>query len=392
MENLIQSHSENATNDDKIRDMLNGEDAYDEMCIRSSSKQRLSRKSRLSLNSTNSRRTSDSGGSHRTVRLRTSRVGHALEALPQILANRRKNPTNQVGVFLESNVFIVGISCTLILNAIFIIVEQTQRKGSNYNDDSWIVIEIIFAVIFVLEFVIKMIGLKCLYWVDPWNIFDFLLIVLSIFGIVMELVQKEDGQDEFEQSDVSTEARLFRLNRLFRVLRVLRLFRLAKFAAVFQAKLQHKDISFQLAEYMKTITVCRAFAIAHTRAQKDLARFFGKDGEFSNVEQMRCVLESQTEVYKAIVTAAQEAGSVHGQTLVAMKFNRDSIRAADKLRHFIHDAAHRGVITEREAELIAHSLEGHVKLQSYQMKKTASGRISMNKSPGTPVPSENLKG
>jgi len=211
------------------------------------------------------------------------------------------------------------------------------------------------------------------YWLDAWNVFDFLLVGLSVFGVVMELLDTSSSGDA-PVDDVSNEARLFRMNRLFRVLRIFRLFRLFKFAQFFQSKLKNEDLSFELAEYLKTITVCRAFAIAHTRAQSDLAKFFGENGGFANAEQMRCVLESQTEVYKAMITAAAEANAVAGNSLVAMKYHRDGIKASSKLRHFIHDAHARGVISSREAETLTHPIDKHVKFEASQMKKTVSGR------------------
>merc|ERR1719440_2274086 len=109
---------------------------------------------------------------------------------------------------------------------------------------------------------------------SAWNLFDFVLLLLSVFGIVMEFVAS--GADD--GNNASKEARIFRLNRLFRVLRILRLFRLFKFWAVLKAKFRNEDISFQLAEHLTSITICRAFVRAHTEAQKLLVRYFGEGG------------------------------------------------------------------------------------------------------------------
>jgi len=155
-------------------------------------------------------------------------------------------------------------------------------------------------VIFWLEFFVKFIALKITYFCDGWNMFDFFLLLLSVFGLVMEFATA--GLDS--GNDASNEARLFRLNRLFRVLRVLRLFRLFKFFLVLKAKFQNETISFQLAERMKSITILRAFARAHANSQLELVRYFGNNGKPESVEQMRCILGSQTEVYRALVVAA----------------------------------------------------------------------------------------
>jgi len=366
MQKLVQSHDENAAMDQHLTELLAEEDRYDDRCARPS-KQRGGSQQRASVQS-QSTGLPDEGGL-----LRTTKVGMALQALPSLLHKRKQQPDSALMRFLQSSVFIVTMSAVLLLNALFIFVEQTQRKGDNYHHKAWLVLEIIFAIIFIFEFAIKLIGYRCYYWLDAWNVFDFLLVGLSVFGVVMELLDTSSSGDA-PVDDVSNEARLFRMNRLFRVLRIFRLFRLFKFAQFFQSKLKNEDLSFELAEYLKTITVCRAFAIAHTRAQSDLAKFFGENGGFANAEQMRCVLESQTEVYKAMITAAAEANAVAGNSLVAMKYHRDGIKASSKLRHFIHDAHARGVISSREAETLTHPIDKHVKFEASQMKKTVSGR------------------
>jgi len=300
-----------------------------------------------------------------------SRVRKSLVDLPGILAKNKREKHNSTINFIEGAVFSLSISIVLILNSLFIYVEQTRRSGDNYHHAVWVVMEIIFTVIFFFEFVLKIVGYRCYYWIDSWNLFDFFLLVLSLFGIIMEFVASgaDDGQN------ASKEARLFRLNRLFRVLRILRLIRLFRFIAILKAMWAKEDISFQLREHMKTITICRAFVKAHTQAQEELIRFFGKEGNYSNSEQMRCVLDSQTEIYKALVVAAMEASSVDGKTLIAMNFLRDNICVASKIRHFILEALELGVIGSREAETITHPLDDQVRSLMDQMKHAASGRV-----------------
>jgi hypothetical protein len=42
------------------------------------------------------------------------------------------------------------------------------------------------SIIFVLEGIIKIIGLGNKYFKDKWNIFDFIIALLSIVGIILE--------------------------------------------------------------------------------------------------------------------------------------------------------------------------------------------------------------
>ena len=64
-----------------------------------------------------------------------------------------------------------------------------------------------------LECVVKIIGLRLQYFTAGWNVFDFVLVIASIVGIVME--------DMMENFPVSPT--LLRVVRVFRIGRILRL-------------------------------------------------------------------------------------------------------------------------------------------------------------------------
>jgi len=300
-----------------------------------------------------------------------------LRSIPRLLAthNREKDRTPVI-LFLESIHFTIGMSVILILNAFFILLEQTLRKGDNYHNSAWIGLETAFIVIFTLEFIVKFIGDKCYYYLDSWNLFDFFLLLISYFGLIMELIAGSANEKDGDGGDVSNEARIFRFNRLFRVLRVLRLFRLFKFSKILMAKLSSNPVSFTLAEHLKTITICRAFVRAHLHSQQELLKFFGTDGQPSCVECTRCLLESQEEVYKACAIAAAEADQVDPKTLDAMVMLRENIATTGKLSSFVLEAHEKGVISGREAETITHALDDHIREFCLEMKRTASGRKS----------------
>lgn len=44
------------------------------------------------------------------------------------------------------------------------------------------IVNIIFIAVFTLECVLKLIGLRQYYFKIPWNVFDFVVVVLSILG------------------------------------------------------------------------------------------------------------------------------------------------------------------------------------------------------------------
>lgn len=56
--------------------------------------------------------------------------------------------------------------------------DATFTKSLNY-------VNLVFIAIFTLECAMKLIGLRHYYFKQPWNVFDFVVVVLSIFGTVV---------------------------------------------------------------------------------------------------------------------------------------------------------------------------------------------------------------
>ncbi|OUW49260.1 MAG: hypothetical protein CBD47_02085 [Synechococcus sp. TMED187] len=78
---------------------------------------------------------------------------------------------------------------------------------------------LVFFVIYFIEMVLKLIGLgPKQYFKDPWNCFDFFLVVMTILDIVLE----NTG------SNIPIPPTLIRVMRLFRIVRILRVFKTAK--------------------------------------------------------------------------------------------------------------------------------------------------------------------
>merc|ERR1719183_2577115 len=78
----------------------------------------------------------------------------------------------------------------------------------------------IFLGIYIIEMMLKMLGLGFKqYFKDPWNKFDFVLVMLSIVDVVLS--SSSDGETPFPAS-------VIRVLRLFRVVRILRIFKTAK--------------------------------------------------------------------------------------------------------------------------------------------------------------------
>lgn len=76
--------------------------------------------------------------------------------------------------------FDIGIMIIIMLNMLTMALEhykQSQMFTTILNH-----VNMSFIIIFTVECVLKLIGLRHFYFKFPWNIFDFVVVVLSILG------------------------------------------------------------------------------------------------------------------------------------------------------------------------------------------------------------------
>lgn len=121
------------------------------------------------------------------------------------------------------SLFIGGI---IALNAIHIGIETNHEAhrspGEELSEEQhWVVIEILFAVIFLVELILRLIAERCDFFFDGWNNFDFLLVVCSCFDTFIIGMMDSDGK----QLNIITVLRIMRLVRLARIFRLLRFFK-----------------------------------------------------------------------------------------------------------------------------------------------------------------------
>ncbi|XP_030614766.1 sodium channel, voltage-gated, type I-like, alpha isoform X2 [Archocentrus centrarchus] len=117
--------------------------------------------------------------------------------------------------FTTKQSFDIVIMVLISLNMIAMMVEtddQTNYKKKVLGD-----INVVFIVIFTGECLLKMISLRHYFFMNGWNIFDFIVVILSIIGMFLsDIIEK------------FLSPTLFRVIRLARIGRVLRLIKSAK--------------------------------------------------------------------------------------------------------------------------------------------------------------------
>ncbi|XP_068449676.1 sodium channel, voltage gated, type VIII, alpha subunit b isoform X4 [Clinocottus analis] len=118
--------------------------------------------------------------------------------------------------FVTQQVFDISIMILICLNMVTMMVETDDQ-----TDDTEVVlywVNFIFIVVFTCEFVLKLFALRHYYFTNGWNIFDVVVVILSIVGMFLA--------DLIEKYFVSPT--LFRVIRLARIGRILRLIKGAK--------------------------------------------------------------------------------------------------------------------------------------------------------------------
>ncbi|XP_077170357.1 sodium channel protein type 4 subunit alpha [Paroedura picta] len=118
--------------------------------------------------------------------------------------------------FVTQQAFDIVIMILICLNMVTMMVETDDQSQTKI--DILFQINLIFIVIFTSECFLKMVALRHYFFTVGWNIFDFVVVIFSIGGLLLS--------DLIEEYFVSPT--LFRVIRLARIGRVLRLIRGAK--------------------------------------------------------------------------------------------------------------------------------------------------------------------
>uniref|UniRef100_A0A8P4KDV5 Sodium channel protein n=1 Tax=Dicentrarchus labrax TaxID=13489 RepID=A0A8P4KDV5_DICLA len=118
--------------------------------------------------------------------------------------------------FVTQQVFDISIMILICLNMVTMMVETDDQSDETELVLYWV--NFIFIVVFTTEFLLKLFALRHYYFTNGWNIFDVVVVILSIVGMFLA--------DLIEKYFVSPT--LFRVIRLARIGRILRLIKGAK--------------------------------------------------------------------------------------------------------------------------------------------------------------------
>jgi len=305
-------------------------------------------------------------------------VKHADAMKPELRAPHHSKDLGKVtysNSFVQSTKFNIVIAVLILVNSLFVGLEEALRDETSESDSSswfWFVIDVLFTCAFIVEAALKLYHLKCKYFNDSWNCFDFVLVVFGSIGCVLSALAQS-------KSFAAMEAKTIRLARVLRTLRFLRIFRLWH-AAVHADKI----FSMELARRMKKVQLFTCFVYAHLAAQCDLVKYFGGNGqvdEENEAEIARCILQSQVNVYRAMSELAEtqdvvgKAFSHSGKKQASMNDEMYMLarrkQITEGFKQFVNEAHEHGAISGKEAHAILHPLFEHIsKCESFMHDRT----------------------
>lgn len=125
---------------------------------------------------------------------------------------------NHIANSMGFNSLIGGV---ITINAVLIGLETDLGSGDELKDRmTWFLFECVFNIVFTVEMLVRQNLDGWRYFLDPWNLLDYHLIVLGFVDICMSLFVQKGGDLR-----VLTAFRIIRMLRLVRNIRLLRMFR-----------------------------------------------------------------------------------------------------------------------------------------------------------------------
>ncbi|XP_078212911.1 voltage-dependent L-type calcium channel subunit alpha-1S isoform X4 [Callithrix jacchus] len=175
-------------------------------------------------------------------------VQYALKARP-LKCYIPKNPYQyQVWYIVTSSYFEYLMFALIMLNTICLGMQHyNQSEQMNHISD---ILNVAFTIIFTLEMILKLMAFKARgYFGDPWNVFDFLIVIGSIIDVILSEIDDPD-----ESARISSA--------FFRLFRVMRLIKLLSRAEGVRTLLWTFIKSFQALPYVALLIVMLFFIYA----------------------------------------------------------------------------------------------------------------------------------
>ncbi|KAM8884318.1 voltage-dependent L-type calcium channel subunit alpha-1C isoform 4-T4 [Synchiropus picturatus] len=143
-------------------------------------------------------------------------VEYALKARP-LRRYIPKNPYQYKVWYVVNSTYFEYLMFTLILLNTICLAMQHHGQTKSFND-AMNILNMLFTGLFTVEMILKLIAFKPRgYFSDPWNVFDFLIVIGSIIDVILSEINGLQNSEENARISI-TFFRLFRVMRLVKLL------------------------------------------------------------------------------------------------------------------------------------------------------------------------------
>uniref|UniRef100_A0AAR2LK82 Voltage-dependent L-type calcium channel subunit alpha n=1 Tax=Pygocentrus nattereri TaxID=42514 RepID=A0AAR2LK82_PYGNA len=145
-------------------------------------------------------------------------VEYALKARP-LRRYIPKNPYQYKVWYVVNSTYFEYLMFTLILLNTICLAMQHHGQSASFNI-AMNILNMLFTGLFTVEMILKLIAFKPRgYFSDPWNVFDFLIVIGSIIDVILSEINQRENQNPEDNARISiTFFRLFRVMRLVKLL------------------------------------------------------------------------------------------------------------------------------------------------------------------------------
>ena len=135
--------------------------------------------------------------------------------VPKIDVINEKTYKGKLTKIVVSKPFDIIISILIILSCCTLLV-QHNGTSKKYNN-TLTYINLAFTFLFTIELILKLIVYKKLFFLNNWNIFDFIIIILSDILAILNILTLTEIIDVSSLSSIPMVLRLFRIFRILRI-------------------------------------------------------------------------------------------------------------------------------------------------------------------------------
>eukprot|EP01135_Chromosphaera_perkinsii_P008623 Nk52_evm65s1401 gene=Nk52_evmTU65s1401 len=248
-------------------------------------------------------------------------------------------------MIVHTTIFELTIYALIFANLVTIIIEFEKESDTLKN------INLFFVCAFGLEAIVKIIALGKNYFKSWWNVFDFLIVLVSIMDVILDKMNDDEDENSAFSPSLLRTARVLRVFRIGRILRLLRI--------------TGPILNGWVISYMNTqLSLGYSIGLGYTLAQETVQKLIHivTDNEKVGAELKKRSTEYRLEVVKSLGMIRQN----HPTIAFAIKTQKASKVVLSKSLHAIEVMLHDGVVDEPEAKLLRSLVEINIKkLESF---------------------------